>query len=463
MKALLDHFRCPQTLVDFATVGEVSPKSGFFRFGQALCYGQSILGSPGATAGSHLSDLYKHVKTTGSTVGLPFDPSQIVDNLRLERYIGCGDTAKQTILSGESIRKTYYFLRPLLDVSIRKHLQRLFFRRWKELPFPCWPVDTTVEQILEKLLLLSMKAQGIERIPFIWFWPQGASSCALITHDVETRAGADFVLRLMDIDDGFKIKASFQIIPEGRYSVSRGFLDEIRTRGFEVNVHDLNHDGNIFDNREALLERAPSINRYVREYGSEGFRAGLMHRSAEWLKALDISYDMSFPNVAHLEPQRGGCCTVFPYYIDGILEIPLTTSQDYSVFHVLGTYSTDLWKKQIALIQERHGLVSFIVHPDYIKKPRAQDVYRDLLGHLTVLRDEENVWIPLPRDLNRWWRQRSQMRLIPQRNTWEIVGPGKERARLAYASCDGERLVYSFDESAGLRTQERCLSRLAAR
>ena len=255
----------------------------------------------------------------------------------------------------------------------------------------------------------------------------------------------------MDIDDDFGIKASFQIIPEGRYSVSRDLLDGIRARGCEVNVQDLNHDGNLFENREAFLKRARSINRYVREYRSEGFRAALMHRNVDWLKALDISYDMSIPTVAHLEPQRGGCCTVFPYFIGGILEIPLTTTQDYSLFHILGRYSTSLWEEQIARIQKKHGLASFIVHPDYIRKTRAQDVYRDLLRHLSVLRDEGNVWFPLPRDLNRWWRERSQMKLIRQGNAWQIVGPGKERARLAYASCEGERVVYTIEESVGMR------------
>ena len=43
----------------------------------------------------------------------------------------------------------------------------------------------------------------------------------------------------MDIDDSFGIKASFQIIPEERYSVSPEFLESIRQRQFEVVVHDL--------------------------------------------------------------------------------------------------------------------------------------------------------------------------------------------------------------------------------
>jgi len=41
----------------------------------------------------------------------------------------------------------------------------------------------------EQLLLLSMKAQGVNRAPFIWFWPDGAQGCITMTHDIETEKG----------------------------------------------------------------------------------------------------------------------------------------------------------------------------------------------------------------------------------------------------------------------------------
>jgi hypothetical protein len=74
-----------------------------------------------------------------------------------------------------------------------------------------------------------------------------------MTHDVETKLGRDFCSSLMDIDDSFGIKASFQIIPEERYGVSRDFVESIRQRGFEVVVHDLNHDGHLYRNRDQFL------------------------------------------------------------------------------------------------------------------------------------------------------------------------------------------------------------------
>ena len=87
--------------------------------------------------------------------------------------------------------------------------------------------------MVERLLLLSLKAQQRESIPFIWFWPEGAPSCAIMTHDVETTAGKDFCSTLMDIDDRFGIKSSFQVVPEERYEVPREYLDSITRRGFE--------------------------------------------------------------------------------------------------------------------------------------------------------------------------------------------------------------------------------------
>jgi peptidoglycan/xylan/chitin deacetylase (PgdA/CDA1 family) len=447
---VIGFYRCPESLVNLDLAGQLSSELGYFSFGDgAVCFGRCSVGSPTRAVGSDLRDLSQHVTSDGSSLHLPFDPSEIVDNLRLERYATGEYARKRAILSSEAIRRVYYFFRPVLSVSVRKHVQRLALRNWQELPFPAWPVDRTVELVLERLLFLSLKDQSNARIPFIWFWPEGASSCVIVTHDVETKDGVRSIQRLMDIDEAFGIKASFQVIPQKQYAVAEEELDAIGARGFEVCIHDLNHDSNLFDHRSEFLLRAQSINRYVREYRALGFRAGRMYRNADWYEALDISYDMSIPNVAHLDPQRGGCCTVFPYFIGRILELPLTTTQDHSLFHILGDYSIELWKKQIALIMEKHGLVSFVVHPDYIMQERALDVYKALLHHVADLRAERNVWVALPREVNRWWRERSQMRLVPEGGGWRFDGPGQERARIAYASIKDGQLVYTLPDVAG--------------
>jgi len=305
-------------------------------------------------------------------------------------------------------------------------------------------VDCTVDNLHEELLKLSMQAQGLQRMPFIWFWPDGAPSCLVMTHDVETSAGRDLTPKLMDLDQSYGIKASFQVVPEGRYQVPDEFVNEIRRRGFEFNIHDLSHDGSLFRQREEFLRRTTKINEYVRRYQTRGFRSGAMYRNQDWYDAFEFSYDMSVPCVGHLEPQRGGCCTVMPYFVGKILEIPLTAVQDYSLFHILDDYSIDLWKEQFALIKQKHGLMSFIVHPDYIFESRALRVYETLLEYLRDRIMQENVWMTLPGEVDRWWRARSQMKLVQHGDNWVIHGPEKERARLAYANVERGRLVYEI-------------------
>jgi hypothetical protein len=300
---------------------------------------------------------------------------------------------------------------------------------------------------------MSLRASGAERIPFIWFWPEGKSSCAIVTHDVETKVGRDFCASLMDIDDSFGIKASFQVVPEERYDVPVEFLNSIHLRGFEVVVHDLNHDGGLYKNRKQFLERAEKINSYGKAFGATGFRAAVLYRKQSWYDAFKFSYDMSVPNVAHLDPQRGGCCTVMPYFLGDILEIPVTTIQDYTLFNILHDYSIDIWKQQTNLIMERHGLMSFIVHPDYVMQQREREIYQCLLKHLATLRGDQSLWITTPGEVDCWWRQRAKMRVVEGQNGWCIEGIGSERARLAWASEIDGRLVLTLEASKESESQ----------
>jgi hypothetical protein len=249
----------------------------------------------------------------------------------------------------------------------------------------------------------------------------------------------------MDLDDSIGIKAAFQIVPEGRYPVPETLLDEIRSRGFEINVHDLNHSGGLFSCREEFCRSAERINQYGRQYGAVGFRSGALYRNQAWFDALAFSYDMSVPSVAHLDPQRGGCCTLMPFFIGRILELPVTTIQDYTLFHILNDYSIELWKQQIAAITAQNGLASFIVHPDYVIAKRARATYQALLEHLAQVRDEGQTWITLPREVDRWWRQRSRMSVVRDGTGWRIEGPGKERARIAFATSVDDGLAFTFD------------------
>jgi hypothetical protein len=437
--SLTDYYRCPEGVADLGPEGKINGLKGFFRFGpDAVCYGQAV-GTTRPYVNGNLFDASNAVQVGQNRVSLPFDVDQVLNNLRYERYV----SSRDSWLDAEWTKDVYYRLRPFLPVALRKHLQRIYLRGWQSRTFPSWPVDRSVDVLSEELLALSLRASKREKLPFIWFWPEGHRACAILTHDIETKAGRDLTAKLMDVDEAFGFKASIQVVPEKRYTVSPGFLDTIRSRGFEINVHGLDHDGNLFQDRAAFLERAKRINEYAVLFGARGFRSPTMYRNVDWLQDLNFSYDMSVPNVARLEPQQGGCCTVMPYFLPGgMLELPLTTTQDYTIFNVLNDYSISLWKQQIDVIVKGHGLVSLIVHPDYVFSSRAQDVYRQLLDEVRTLQSNAGVWVALPGEVDRWWRQRHQMKLVQSGGAWTIEGPGSDRAKVAYACLDKGHLVY---------------------
>ena len=444
-QSLIDYYKCPEEFAEFEVSGELPEQRGFFQFGSGtLCYGRCQQGKPASHPTGPLFDVSQALESNQGEVRLPFDLSEVVDNLRRERYMDTDGASRLSRILESVNHDIYYFLRPWMPVAVRKYLQRISLMGWRGRQFPHWPVDYTVDTVLEKSLILSLKAKGVSSVPFIWFWPEGAQSCAMMTHDVETPAGIDFCRGLMALDDSFQIKSSFQLVPEERYAIPGELLNELRNRGFEANVQDLNHDGNLFRNREQFLRRAAQINKHIRDIGAKGFRSAILYRNAEWLQALQVSYDMSFPSVAHLDPQRGGCCTIMPYFIDGIVELPLTTIQDYSLFHILRESTIDIWEQQIALIQQRNGLISFIVHPDYLGGERELALYTSLLAKLSRLRAEAGLWITLPGEVDRWWRARNKMKLVSQAGKWCIEGEDSQRARIAYASLAGDRLAYEF-------------------
>lgn len=438
------YYRCPERYVQLNVKCALTGESGYFNFGDdVVCYGQLCGEIPSLIPNVKLYDAIRDATTDNGITYLPFDVTQVVDNLRLELY------SKNTLHAGSLfssfLNGIYYRARPLLPGGVRRCLQKARLSNWKTLKFPRWPVDHNVDLLFEQLLLLSIRSQRLERIPFIWFWPDGALSCAVLTHDVETAAGRDFCKVVMDMDSAYGIKASISIVPELRYEVTKEYLDSIWKRGFEVCVQDLNHDGHLFKEREEYLVRVEKINAYGKQYGATGFRSAVLYRNQMWFDQLQFSYDMSVPNVAHLEPQRGGCCTVMPYFVGDILELPVTTTQDYALFNYLNEFSIDLWKRQIELIMEQHGLASFIVHPDYITKPREWNVYKSLLAHLAQLRDEKKLWVPLSGEVDRWWRQRAKMTLVEEQHGVRIEGEGSERARVAYASEMSGRLVVTLE------------------
>ena len=111
------------------------------RYAFSGCGTGNRLDVAGSADFNALMDVHRH----GASIQLPFDFTEVVENLRLERYRQKRNGRLESFAASEPVRKFYYLGRKCLPFRVRRQLQRIYFQDWKELSFPAWPVDFTVD------------------------------------------------------------------------------------------------------------------------------------------------------------------------------------------------------------------------------------------------------------------------------------------------------------------------------
>ena len=295
--------------------------------------------------------------------------------------------------------RAYYFIKPLLTRRIQIYLRRFIAERKKKTFEHLWPID---ERAGEK--------------PNNWpGWPDGKKFAFVLTHDVERQGGLEKCLQLMEIDKKYGFRSSFNFVPCD-YTLPSKLRKQLTESGFEVGVHGLNHKGNMFRDRASFERQSAQINKYLKDWGSTGFRAPSMYHNLEWIHDLDIEYDSSTFDTDPFEPQPDGVRTIFPFSVNGsdsrssYVELPYTLPQDFLLFIILRQKNIDVWKRKLDWIVEKGGMANLIVHPDYINFSDSKGLfekypvryYTDFLDYIKC-RYEGQYWQPLPRDLSRYY------------------------------------------------------------
>jgi glycosyltransferase involved in cell wall biosynthesis len=320
----------------------------------------------------------------------------------------------------------YYALKPFLPWGLRIRMRRILARRRLDTNAAVWPIDESAGEA-----------------PSGWpGWPDRKKFSFVLTHDVEGPEGLAKCRQLAEMEMSLGFRSSFNFIPEGSYKVPPELRSWLVENGFEVGVHDLNHDGKLFTSHRGFLQKAERINHYLGAWQASGYRSGFMLRNLEWMHALDVLYDSSTFDTDPFELQPAGVGTIFPYWIpappsshsphaaatlpmaaaprDGYVELPYTLPQDSTVFLVLQEPSPAIWIRKIEWIARHGGMALVNVHPDYINfGPRGANnreysasLYGELLRHV---RDNYNgqSWNTLPRDLAGWYKQACHPELAP--------------------------------------------------
>src|SRR5258708_38993325 len=86
--AFLDHTKCPPASTESITCLPGTGAEGFFRLGDLRLYGRANGGSTSSGPSEILSSIDFLVRDGNGSVALPFDPTEIINNLRFEKYAG---------------------------------------------------------------------------------------------------------------------------------------------------------------------------------------------------------------------------------------------------------------------------------------------------------------------------------------------------------------------------------------
>lgn len=301
--------------------------------------------------------------------------------------------------------RAFYAVKPLVPRRAQVTARRLAARRQCRTTFPAWPIEPALLRLRADALQAELVARRASELPVLNLWPDRARFAFVLTHDVESRAGVERIPELLEVERRYGFVSSWNFCADW-YPLAEADLDVVRRAGGEVGLHGLKHDGRLFLERSTFVDALPAIGEHLQAWGAVGFRSPALGRNAAWMHELPCEYDSSFPDTDPFQPQPGGCCSIHPYFLGDVVELPITLDQDFTLFELLRERSIRLWFDKSRFLMRHHGLITVLVHPDYMNRERLE-LYEELLAFLA---EQEGGWHALPREVAAWWRRRDALR-----------------------------------------------------
>lgn len=320
--------------------------------------------------------------------------------------------------------QVYYPLKRWLPAGVRHYLHSLLVRMRERPTFPHWPYETSMLRLTTHWLEAGLMKMQSRDGWHIGFWPDNYECCIVLTHDVEGTAGFERIEAMAELEDKYGFRSAWNL-PLDQYPIDWQRLEKLKKLGFEVGAHGLSHDGRLFRSIEDFQVLAPKLEALARDHDLRGFRSPSTLRRIEWLQQLDFDFDSSFADTDPYEPQPGGCCSLFPFFLGDMVELPYTLPQDHTLVHLLRREALPVWAAKARWIASVGGMILTLVHPDYYGRQPYLAEYEELLKQL---RDTEGAWRALPSEVASWWKRRARMTLEVQSGKPRIAGSSTEGA-----------------------------------
>ena len=311
---------------------------------------------------------------------------------------GCAGAQVRAYLSENDLEmrfsakhKLYYSgLRPVIPAGGRQWLQRRLNRR----------KSCRANFIWEDFVDLVRRDEAVWEGFTSSIYPQGCGTAIVLTHDVESQQGYDYIPKVIELERSFGFRSSWNLVAH-KYELRPDIIDHIRASGHEIGIHGYNHDGTLYYSKARFLKRAQYINAALGKYGAVGFRSPQVHRNLAWLQNLNILYDASCFDYDPYQPFPGGTGSIWPFMAGKFVELPYTVPQDHSLFYALDARDISIWREKTRWLVANRGMVLTLTHPDYLMERGRLAYYEEYLAFLKAI---PHAWHCLPREMAERYR-----------------------------------------------------------
>lgn len=329
----------------------------------------------------------------------------------------------------------YYAIKPAIPRWLRHRVNAMVAGLRTRSLLPSWPCDPRLMLLMREWVSESLSALARKDAWHIGFWPDGYDCAIVLTHDVDSLQGFDRMEAMAEIEEKHGFRSAWNL-PLAQYPIDWRRVEKLRARGFEFGAHGLDHSGRLFRSRgdfERLRGRVESL---ARDHDLIGFRSPSTLRRLEWLETLGFDFDSTFADTDPFEPQPGGTCSLLPFFIGRMVELPYTMPQDHTLLNLLRRDPLPVWSEKARWIASLGGMILTLVHPDYSGAPPYLSDYEKLLVMLNRL---ESAWRALPSEIAAWWRKRARARLVTRSGKPAIVA--EDSRGLVVRRVNSERLM----------------------
>lgn len=338
----------------------------------------------------------------GKRITFNFDPEETIDFILAEQYV-------------KKKRPIYTFLpfhyhKIPFRIFIARLITLLRSKLSKEEHNAEWPVEGEAD-VIRGVFLNSLNL--IKKLKVKDFWPEKKKFAVALTHDIDTKHG----FRNIGMFSGAEERKGFRstwFLVGSYYKKDYNKLDELVKKGHEIGLHGYNHDNKIaYLPLNKIERRLEKCREFTGRYCVKGFRSPSLLNSKNLEKALGkyFSYDSTVPtNERYMaDSDYSGCGSAFPYFKEGILEIPISLPMDSSLLFLNWDTGSifNLWVKKLEWIRAIGGVAVLNVHPEphFSGNKKMLDLYKKFIDHISTMDD---AWVTTMGEIEKQWRKRNQ-------------------------------------------------------